>query len=60
MIFLLAILAIILFVWFDHYIRNKQADRREQQHERRQELLDKTLEVLRKKETDQDEQPESD
>lgn len=58
MILLTAIIAIILFVWFDHYIRTKQADRREQQHERRQELLEKTLDVIRSKETGQDTNPE--
>lgn len=54
MILIGSILAVIIFVWFNHYIRTKQADRREQQHERRQEILEKTLDILRKKETDQE------
>ena len=43
MIFIVAIVALLKFIYFTRYIEKKRADRRHEHNARRQELLEQTL-----------------
>jgi len=43
MIFIVAIVALLIFIYFTRYVEKKRADRRHEHNARRQELLEQTL-----------------
>ena len=43
MIFIVAMVALLIFIYFTRYVEKKQADRRQEHNARRQELLEHTI-----------------
>lgn len=48
LIFIVAIVALLIFIYFTRYVEKKRADRRHEHNARRQELLEQTLAAAEK------------
>lgn len=51
---LTAVIAILIFIYFNRYLQKRRDDRREEMYQKRQEFLEKTLEANRNKEDNND------
>ena len=57
MVWITLIVAMLIFIYLTRAIENKRAERREHMRERRQELLDRTIEAIQQNDNSQEEKP---